>query len=384
MKWFLGFVLVIALIAGALYGVGHFFLPNTLEVGRSISIERPRATVFAMTNDLRIVKEWSPYYALDPDAAYAFSGEGPGAGQTMRWVSQVRQVGQGRMSIVRSQENEEIESIVSLSDRATLNMLMRLEPTAGATNVNWSVSAECSTGAVNVPCRYMNLILRGMIVRDLDAALARLKTLAEQLPNVDFEGANIEIVQVPPQDVLFVDVTIAKDSPPTFEDREAAERDGLAQLNAFLASSTVEVVQPRPIVRVFPATNGADGRYTFSVGVPYVGPAPIRLIGIRAGRTPGGEAIRLAYTGPRAQLGVMYQKADAFMRAHRIVPRQNVEAWEIGLGAEEVAAAPAPAPDASSPATPDLAPPPPAPVVIERTEIYYPIGEAPARQAAMR
>ena len=77
MRWFLGLVLVIALLTGVLYGVGRFLLPNALEVSRQISIERPRAAVFAMTNDLRIAREWSPYYAKDPDAEYVFSGEGP-------------------------------------------------------------------------------------------------------------------------------------------------------------------------------------------------------------------------------------------------------------------------------------------------------------------
>ena len=86
MKWFLGLLLVVALIGGALYGVGRFLLPNNLAVTRDITIERPRASVFAMVNDLQIAKEWSPYYARDPDAEYSFSGEGPGAGQTMRWT----------------------------------------------------------------------------------------------------------------------------------------------------------------------------------------------------------------------------------------------------------------------------------------------------------
>ena len=39
--------------------------------------------------------------------------------------------------------------------------------------------------------------------------MRRLKTLAEQLPNVDFEGYDISQVSVDPQNVLFVDVTIA-------------------------------------------------------------------------------------------------------------------------------------------------------------------------------
>ena len=57
MRWFLGLVLVVALISGALYGVGRFLLPNALEVTRTAAIDRPRAAVFAMSNDLRIAKE---------------------------------------------------------------------------------------------------------------------------------------------------------------------------------------------------------------------------------------------------------------------------------------------------------------------------------------
>ena len=120
MRWFLWFVLVIALITGALYGVGRFLLPNNLEVVREITVERPRASVFAMVNDLRIAKEWSPFYARDPDADYSFSGE-PGSGQSMRWASNVREVGAGRMSIVNSAENEEVEAIIEIGERATLN-----------------------------------------------------------------------------------------------------------------------------------------------------------------------------------------------------------------------------------------------------------------------
>ena len=88
MKWFLGLLLVVALVLGALFAVGTFLLPNSLEVTRTVTVERPRAAVFAMVNDLRIAKEWSPYYARDPDADYTFSGD-PGEGQTMRWASNV-------------------------------------------------------------------------------------------------------------------------------------------------------------------------------------------------------------------------------------------------------------------------------------------------------
>ena len=159
-----------------------------------------------MSNDLRIAKEWSPFYALDPDADYSFSGEGPGAGQTMRWVSNNRDVGNGRMSIVSSADNQQIQSILELNDRATLNSQMEFRQANHQTTVVWQITGECGDGWINVPCRYMNLILRGKIDTLLGDGLRRLKTLAEQLPNVDFEGYDISQVSVDPQNVLFVDV----------------------------------------------------------------------------------------------------------------------------------------------------------------------------------
>jgi hypothetical protein len=328
MRWFLGLVLVVALVTGALYGVGRFLLPNALEVTRTVSIERPRAAVFAMSNDLRIAREWSPYYAMDPDADYAFSGDGPGAGQTMRWASNVRQVGSGRISIVSSSENEEIESILELGERATLNSRFELRPAEGGTFVSWMVTAQCAEGWINVPCRYMNLVLRSRIQDNLDAGLTRLKTLAEQLPNVDFEGFEIVSVPVEPQDVIFVDVSISSDAP-TFADRASAEADGLNALNSFIASTGGAITRADTLVRVFPADNGIGGRYRFSVGYPYSGPAPLRLVGVRVGQTPAGAALRMEFEGRRSQIALMYQRLDAYMQAHRISMRPGADAWEI-------------------------------------------------------
>ena len=170
MRWFLWLLLVVALITGVLYGVGRFLLPNKLEVTRTASIERPRAAVFAMINDLRIAKEWSPYYARDPDADYAFNGD-PGEGQSMRWISNVREVGRGRMSIVEFER--ERRSAVDPGNGRPRDAEFReshCAPGESATSVEWTVTADCAEGAVNVPCRYMNLIMRGMVKASSTAA----------------------------------------------------------------------------------------------------------------------------------------------------------------------------------------------------------------------
>lgn len=352
MRWFLGLVLVIALLVGVSYGVGRFLLSNALEVTRAITIERPRASVFAMANDLRIAREWSPYYAMDPDAEYAFSGP-VGAGQSMRWSSNVREVGSGRIAIVNSIENQQIESILTLRDKATLNSRFDLRAVQGGAHVSWTVTAQCAEGWINVPCRYMNLILSGLIESHLDQGLARLKTLAEQLPNIDFEGYGIAQDNADAQNVIFVDVSIAA-AAPTFADRAAAEAEGLSALNAYMAATGGEITRDNTLVRVFPLDNGEGGRFRFSVGYPYSGPAPLRLVGVRVGQTPEGSVLRVPFEGRRSQIASMYERLSAYVQAHRIVVRPGVEAWEVV--------------DLSSVAQSDYAGDP-----IERAVIYFPI-----------
>jgi effector-binding domain-containing protein len=324
MRWFLGLVLVVALVAGALYGVGRFLLPNALSVTRSNAIDRSRASVFAMVNDLRIAQEWSPYYAMDPDAEYVFSGEGPGPGQTMRWVSTVRQVGAGRMSIVNSSENQSVESILELRDRATLNSRIEMRPVDGATSVAWSVSAECAEGAINVPCRFMNLVMRGMIERDLDNGLARLKTLAEQLPDVDFEGLNPEILLVEPQSYVF---DVANTSTVDRAEVERAEAFILRSVRAFMTEYALTAVGP--IVRVTTEWAPTEQRMAFRVGYPFSGPRPLNFAGVEIGETPSGRALRVMHEGPREQTRLTYAKIYAYLQAHRIAVLEGGLPWEV-------------------------------------------------------
>ncbi len=326
-------VFVLAALAGGLYGVGYFLLPNDLEVSRREVIERPRAAVFAMANDLKIVKEWSPYYALDPNADYSFTRDAPGEGQSMIWRSELRQVGEGRMTIVRSAPNREVESILQFADRAMLNSLLSIERTEnGRASVGWAVSATCEEGAVNIPCRYMNLVLRSAIEKDLDEGLSRLKTLAEQLPDIDFEGLQPEIVLVDPQSFVFVEAsTSARD--PVEVDRALSM--GIDQVRRFMGDSSL--TPAGPLVRATTKWDAAEQRMGFRVGYPFEGPAPLTVVGVQVGETPSGQALRVLHVGSRAGVQETYAKAHAYMQAHRIALRDGGLPWEIVLDPPETA-----------------------------------------------
>lgn len=323
MRWFLGLLAVIALVTGVLYGVGRFVLPNSLEVTRNVAVERPRAAVFAMINDLRIAKEWSPYYARDPDAEFAISDQ-PGPGQTMRWASSVREVGRGRMSIVDSSDNEQVESLLEMGDRATLNSRIELRPAQGGTSVSWTVTADCGQGWINVPCRYMNLVLSGMIRRELDSGLARLKTLTEQLPNVNFEGLNPQFDSVEPQSFVYSTVETSSSN---FEEMKRAEAIGLQQVRDFMAQ--YNLTQAGPLVRVVTNYDPTTSRMSFRIGYPFNGPTPLSVIGVQIGETPSGEAMHVMIDGTPRQVQSAYAQMNAYMQAHRISMRENGLPWEV-------------------------------------------------------
>lgn len=324
MRVFVWLVIVLALIGGALYGVGYFLLPNALDVSRSVQIARPRAAVFAMSNDLKIVKEWSPFYARDPNAQFTFSGEGPGPGQAMNWASNTRDVGNGRMTIVRSQANREIDTILQLGERATLNGRLTIQRTEQGSAVMWKVSAECTTGPINVPCRYMNLVLRRSIETELDQGLARLKSFAEQLPNVDFEGLRPEFVQVPAMPFVFVEASTSSHQQ---SEVDRAVQLAIGQVQKYMTDYTLSPAGP--LLRVTTSWNASEQRMSFRVGYPFDGPAPLTIVGVQIAQTPSGAAMKVTHVGPRATVQDTYAAAYAYLQAHRIPLREEGLPWEV-------------------------------------------------------
>jgi effector-binding domain-containing protein len=324
MRVFLWLVAIVAMVTGGLYGVGRYVLGNELSVTRTVSIDRPRAAIFAMANDLKIMREWSPYYTLDPDADYTFSGDGPGPGQTMRWRSKSRQVGSGKITLVRAAFNREVETIMELGGRATLNSKLSIARTEAGSSVAWSVSATCREGWINLPCRYMNLILERAVAQDLDAGLARLRTLASQLPDVDFEGLSPDFVNVRPQSYVYSPITTANNDQAQVD---AALTLGVSQVNQFMEQ--FQLVRAGDMVRVTTDWNRSTQQMSFRVGYPFQGPAPLTVVGVQIGETPSGQAMRVVHTGPRAALRDTYAKAYAFLQAHRIAVREGGLPWEV-------------------------------------------------------
>jgi uncharacterized protein YndB with AHSA1/START domain len=151
--------------------------PDTFAVQRSVSIQAPPDTVFALINDLHAFSTWSPYEKKDPAMKKHYSGPAAGRGAAQAWEGN-REVGKGRLEITDatapSRVTMELHMIEPLEGRNTV--VFTLQPHAGTTHVSW---------AMHGPAPYLSKLMGmffdmdAMIGRDFEAGLAELKRAAE-------------------------------------------------------------------------------------------------------------------------------------------------------------------------------------------------------------
>lgn len=100
-----GAVLGLALV-GALGAAS--MQPADYEVQRIASFKASPAQLYSVISDFNRYREWSPWEKLDPELAATVTGEPGQVGHRYEWSGN-NQAGQGSMTIVRAEADQEIE-----------------------------------------------------------------------------------------------------------------------------------------------------------------------------------------------------------------------------------------------------------------------------------
>lgn len=174
LKWLLG----TALVLGVVLVGGSLLLPATTHVERSITIDRPPAEVFATLNSFEHFNQWSPWFQLDPDAEYVYSGPASGVGARMSWVGSAA-VGSGGQEILESVPPARIVNALDFGN-SKAKAGYALLPDGNGTHLVWSLDSEHGFNPLN---RWFGaLALDRMIGRDYENGLAKLKAMLEAKP----------------------------------------------------------------------------------------------------------------------------------------------------------------------------------------------------------
>ena len=154
--------------------------PSDYKVTRSTEIAAPPAEVHALINDFHKWDAWSPWAKLDPTMKTTYSGAPAGEGAVYHWASPMDNVGEGRMTILKSVPGERVEiKLEFIKPFAGLSLTeFTTKPTASGTSVTWTMSGENAF----VSKAFM-LVMGGMdkaVGGDFEKGLAQLKAAAQK------------------------------------------------------------------------------------------------------------------------------------------------------------------------------------------------------------
>ena len=307
-------IIVIFIITG-------FFLARNVHVERSIEIDRPASTVFTLVNGYATFNTWSPWAARDPSATFTISGPVTGVGAHIEWSGDPRLSGKGFQEIIESKPWSLVRSRLSFDQQGKAITTFTITERNGGATLTWGFDADLTAGQNligSLIARYFGLLFDRWIGADYELGLARLKTFAETLPDIDFSDIDIEILDVKPVDILYIQ-SGSSQYPADIADVLAS---AYREITAFMNENDIAIAaQPMTITHA-----GGKSGYAFDAAIPVV-MRDVELTGnVRAGTTPAGQAVRVTHRGPYDQMIPTYEKLSAYMSAHGL--RQGAVSWE--------------------------------------------------------
>jgi effector-binding domain-containing protein len=291
-------------------------LPRHARVVASAEIDARPATVFALANDFRRASLWLPSLETDPNARIVYSGPERGVGSTMTWDGLV--LGTGTQVITASEPYTHIDTSINFGEPGEARAWFDFSDTGTGTAVNWTFEADYGYNLVG---RYAALLLTGVIRKDYEYGLARLKDLAESLPRADFSGLEIERLVVESIDIAYLPAS-SKPDPASMS--EALGKAYFQVLNFIDANGLADAGAPLSIMRSF---NGSVLHFDAAIPVRGVSDAtPRDGAEVKVGTTYAGTVIRVKHLGSYRNLVETHRKITAYLAALGI--ERNGAAWE--------------------------------------------------------
>jgi hypothetical protein len=168
----------VAALVGLILVVG-LFLPTTAHVERSIVTGASPDTVYGIVSGFRRFNEWSPWFDLDPQAQYTYTGPESGVGATMAWASDPSKAGSGTQEIVAVEPGRSVTTRLDFGPQGQATAQMTIEPDGAGSRVTWAFDTSFEGDFLG---RYFGLFFDRWIGADYEKGLARLKAIAEATP----------------------------------------------------------------------------------------------------------------------------------------------------------------------------------------------------------
>ncbi len=310
---YLFFALLFMIIA--FFAYGFFFLPDKVQVSRTITIDRPAKMVFKALNSMHSFNQWSPWAKLDPNATYKYEGPANGVGSKMSWAGN-EEVGNGKQTIVEAKPYEMVKVELYFDgqgDDPSWSTYLITE-VGNSVEVSWVFDADFNGDIMG---RYFGMMMDGMLGPQYEMGLSNLKTWVEGQTVYDFTGFSIETVDA--QNVLYISA-----AGNTNDDMSVVMGEAYAKVTGFMAANGINFGgMPMAITRRW-----ENSVWEFDAAIPVDLTSIEGDTGeIQLGQTYAGKAVKYIQKGSYDLAEASYALLDAYLAESEL--ERNGNPWEV-------------------------------------------------------
>lgn len=190
---------IVLLVIVGLYLLISLFLPGTIKVERSITINAPAAVVFEQINTLKNWKSWSYWDNIDSAMKSEYSGPESGLTAKHSWESTNENVGKGSLTIVESKPDSLVVTELAFDGMGTSIGGWKIKDTVGGVIVTTYMNMDMGLFGRIFP----GLMMDSWLGVDFEKSLAGLKKVAEAQP-AKASAPEIKIEATTTQNMIYV------------------------------------------------------------------------------------------------------------------------------------------------------------------------------------
>jgi len=178
-------ILLIILAIVVLIVLGGFLLPAKVEVQSTIVSKAPAYILYGQVNHLQDWEKWSPWHKIDPEMQLSYYGPEEGIGAGYEWKSNHSDVGNGKLTIVNTEENHAVDCTMEFTGHGIATSRFVFDETTEGTQITWSMQSDMG---MNPIARWMGvLFMANAVEKDFQKGLNDLVAVSEAIPVMKVE-----------------------------------------------------------------------------------------------------------------------------------------------------------------------------------------------------
>ncbi|MBC8054916.1 MAG: SRPBCC family protein [Sphingobacteriaceae bacterium] len=170
-------ILTVILIIIALPMLIALFVKKEYNIERNIIINKPRQEVFDYVRLLKNQENYSKWVMADPDMKKEYIGTDGTPGFIYSWNGN-NKAGEGEQEIITIVEGERLDLEIRFKrpfEGKAFTPLSTESLTDGKTKLGWGMY-----GKSNYPMNLMTQLMKGVLAKDIDISLNKLKAILEK------------------------------------------------------------------------------------------------------------------------------------------------------------------------------------------------------------